>query len=352
MKYNIDKILKEALKNPVYPDEKLEEETISLMRRKRRQMAGPKPNDSAIFQKKLFINRRHRKAAIALVAVLVLVCGMTAFAKVQGINLTNIFFNSDGEKTETELVKQYSSNVTVSSNQNTFEHIQITPIQVVTDSFSTYILFKIEGDDQLQLPDNMDFSSINYYAYDPESDRGEHIFSGGLCQVVYQEENTQYCIIQAINQTKPLNQGDHVILHLDDLCMVDYDAGTMDICDSGFYASIIELDDPITDPSVVQISAASLGTKQNPGIIKVAPSGMSLKAYLNIDCDSPEEIQAFFEDTDTAYVTLQDGSKINANSHGGECHENKQQQDYTFDQLIDPTQVKSVHIGDQVYKAK
>lgn len=351
MKYDIDKILKESLKNPIYPDEKLEKETISLMKRKKRQMTDPEMNDTTIFRKTSSGNRKYRPAAIALIAILTLVCGMTAFAKVQGLNLTNIFFNSAGEKTETEAVKQFSSNVTVLSNQNTFEHTQITPIQVVTDSFSTYILVKIEGDDELQLPDNLVFSSFSYYAYDPESDKGDCIFSANICHTVYQEENMQYCMIQAINQTKTLNQGDHVILRLDELC-ADSDTETMDVCDSGFYSVIIELNDPIIEPSVVQISAVSLGTKQNPGIIKIAPSGMSLKAYLDIDHDSVDEIQAFFKEMDIAYVTLQDGTKIEADSHGASCGEYGQSNEYTFNQLIDPTMVESVHIGDQVYYSK
>lgn len=352
MKYNIDKIIKKSLENPVYPDERLEQETISLMKNKRKQTADQKTSAAAIYKKNLSANKKFRPAAATLAVVLILACGITVFAKTQGLSLSNIFFNHEGKKVETKLVEQYSSNVTPVFEHNTFKDLQITPIQAVLDGYTAYIIFKVESNGELQLTEDMTFSSAYFYAYDEESDRGDKLFHSGELKLLEQEDNIQYYILQGSDKFDISKLGSEVYMRVSDLYIPDDGSDenlTMNICASGVYKAKMELNDLVTAANSLQIVAPTLGTEENPGTINVAPSGITLTLYLDIDRQNPDELNTILENNKTVSVTLQDGSEVEGLLTDAAFTDEYQTISFIFEQLIDPTEVISVRIGENDY---
>lgn len=330
----------------------MEEETISLMKEKRDRIADQELPYTTILKKNPSGKQIFRPAVATLATVLILACGVTVYAKTRGLSLTNIFFNYEGEKVETELVEQYSANVTPVFEHNTFKDLRITPIQVVLDSYTSYIIFKAEGIGDFQLTEDMTFSTAYFYAYDEESDNGDLLFHAGNLTLLEQEDNVQYYILQGSDTFDVSKLGSEVYMRVSDLHITDDGSDeflTDNVCAAGVYKAKMELNEPVSAANSIQITVPALGTKNNPGTIDVAPSGIKFTSYLDINWRNADETETFFENNCTGYVTLQDGSKVEAYHTNAAFSDKNQYIAFVFEQLIDPSEVVSVHIGENDY---
>lgn len=352
MKYSMDDWIKKAMKKEMHPAKRLEEETIMRMREKK--------EGSAMHVSR---SRRFRPAYTVLAVVLIFVFGTTVCARALGFSFKDVFFNWEGQPVESEEVKDYDMNFTIIQEYNTFKDAKVTLQQLVVDGSSAYAVLKVESEKLDSYIENADSSKGNLtltlgsheFRYDDETAYGGHVVTGDF-QCVGSEENTRYYVVSMSGLSMDLEKCNIFRLRFEDLVITGDELETEILCEEGVYKIGVSLDQiPDTKSLVVEDDTLEMSGKQGTVKIEVTPFAL----YVKSDFPGMEQLEDFEKyeefwgyeagETGLNYVVLKDGSKVEGFNLGASFIKNVQDMTILFENIVNPADIESIHIGDKVF---
>ena len=337
MKINLEQLLQQEKENVICPDKEMEVRLMSKMQEKyeSKQVKG---------KSKLL-----RPVAACLGALVLLGGAATAYAAANGISLSQLFVSGWGKQVATEKVETYVRDYQIVSEKETFSDIDITPVQVVSDNYLTYVMLKVEGNDKVLLEDALAFRDGKMAYEGTYKDKNAVEGSLSMVRFVRKEGNVAYynAIILTTNEISAKENGKYSV-NLKDL------AAENGVVSKGEYELRFEMEKK--EVKSLEVTDEKLGKR---GSLKIFPLSMEVTIDLEDKANETfvdsllgeatvDQNGLITDQNANVWIYLKDGTKVNGEVHGGDGgKDGSVARIYiTFEDILKLENIQSVEMGD------
>lgn len=366
----LEKKIKEMYQQKIEPDSVLEKETIRQMKEK---SVANKDETITVYDKRIIrgggvsMNKTWLKPVMAMMGIFLLLgVAVTGNAENKGNYIKRLFATGGNRYSYSNRVSDYECDILsyeicdeVGKDVNgdvvkTTEELEITPVQICSDGFHSYVIAKVTGKNGVILSENMYLDDAGLSLYTDNLKDYYHVdgSSSGETKLKYdEEENAVYYGFHCTGTD--LKEGQNAVFTIGgwDWWDVDEKSGKKTL-HKGRYQTHITTKIKKAEYKIVK--DATLGEE---GEIRLSAMGLCISTDFG---DSGNKVfmdkNLFGDVKDTQekiYVTLKDGRRVDGIIHGASSSPGEKMYAFvTFEDISPIPQIQSIHMGDVTIDVK